>query len=225
MRVLVVEDEPDLNRLLTRTLTREGYAVDACLRGDDAPDYLRLAKYDAVVLDVLLPGQSGIEVLRGMRGRGDATPVLLLTALDGISDRVKGLDAGADDYLVKPFSFDELLARLRVLLRRGTGGAATNQASVADLTVDFDAHRVTRGGELISLTSREFAVLEFLIRNAGRVLTRDRIGQSIWNYDYEGESNVVDVYIRCLRKKLDDGRTPKLIHTVRGTGYVLEERT
>ncbi len=222
MRILIVEDEPHLNRLLQKTLTQAHYAVDACTDGSDALDYLRCAEYDAILLDILLPGKSGLEVLRELRSGGNTTPVLLLTALDGVSDRVKGLDAGADDYLVKPFSFDELLARLRVLLRRSAGGVS-NSCSVADLTVDFDAHTVTRAGKPISLTSKEFSVLECLIRNSGRVLTRDRIGQSIWNYDYEGGSNVVDVYIRCLRKKLDDGFTPKLLHTVRGSGYVLRE--
>lgn len=220
MRILVVEDEPKLNELIVKRLRMEHYSVDACLDGREAMDYLACAEYDAVVLDIMLPGASGFEVLKSIRERKDRTPVLFLTALDTIDDRVAGLDAGADDYLVKPFAFDELLARLRVMIRR-SGGHVSNVFTLADLTVDCDARQVTRGGEVISLSSREFAILEYLIRNAGKVLSRDKIGLHVWNYDYEGGSNIVDVYIRYLRKKLDEGRTPKLIHTVRGAGYVL----
>ncbi|MCD7880834.1 MAG: response regulator transcription factor [Clostridiales bacterium] len=220
MRILVVEDEPKLNELIVKRLRMEHYSVDACLDGREAMDYLACAEYDAVVLDIMLPGASGFEVLKSIRERKDRTPVLFLTALDTIDDRVAGLDAGADDYLVKPFAFDELLARLRVMIRR-SGGHVSNVFTLADLTVDCDARQVTRGGEVISLSSREFAILEYLIRNAGKVLSRDKIGLHVWNYDYEGGSNIVDVHIRYLRKKLDEGRTPKLIHTVRGAGYVL----
>ncbi|MCD7802000.1 MAG: response regulator transcription factor [Clostridiales bacterium] len=220
MRILVVEDEPKLNELIVKRLRMEHYSVDACLDGREAMDYLACAEYDAVVLDIMLPGASGFEVLKSIRERKDRTPVLFLTALDTIDDRVAGLDAGADDYLVKPFAFDELLARLRVMIRR-SGGHVSNVFTLADLTVDCDARQVTRGGEAIQLSSREFAILEYLIRNAGKVLSRDKIGLHVWNYDYEGGSNIVDVYIRYLRKKLDEGRTPKLIHTVRGAGYVL----
>ncbi|MCC8129254.1 MAG: response regulator transcription factor [Clostridiales bacterium] len=220
MRILVVEDEPKLNELIVKRLQMEHYSVDACLNGREAMDYLACAEYDAVVLDIMLPGANGFEVLKSIRAKQDRTPVLFLTALDTIDDRVAGLDAGADDYLVKPFAFDELLARLRVMIRR-SGGHVSNVFTLADLTVDCDARQVTRGGENISLSSREFAILEYLIRNAGKVLSRDKIGLHVWNYDYEGGSNIVDVYIRYLRKKLDEGRTPKLIHTVRGAGYVL----
>ncbi|MCD7733886.1 MAG: response regulator transcription factor [Clostridiales bacterium] len=220
MRILVVEDEPKLNELIVKRLRMEHYSVDACLDGREAMDYLACAEYDAVVLDIMLPGANGFEVLKSIRAKQDRTPVLFLTALDTIDDRVAGLDAGADDYLVKPFAFDELLARLRVMIRR-SGGHVSNVFTLADLTVDCDARQVTRGGEAIPLSSREFAILEYLIRNAGKVLSRDKIGLHVWNYDYEGGSNIVDVYIRYLRKKLDEGRTPKLIHTVRGAGYVL----
>lgn len=220
MRILVVEDEPKLNELIVKRLRMEHYSVDACLDGREAMDYLACAEYDAVVLDIMLPGASGFEVLKSIRAKQDRTPVLFLTALDTVDDRVAGLDAGADDYLVKPFAFDELLARLRVMIRR-SGGHVSNVFTLADLTVDCDARQVTRGGETIQLSSREFAILEYLIRNAGKVLSRDKIGLHVWNYDYEGGSNIVDVYIRYLRKKLDEGRTPKLIHTVRGVGYVL----
>ena len=220
MRILVVEDEKKLNELIVKKLKLEHYSVDACLRGDDAMDYLAGTTYDAVILDIMLPGISGLEVLKDLRGEKKSTPVLLLTAKDSIEDRVNGLDAGADDYLIKPFAFDELLARIRVLIRRNSKGV-TNVFTVADLTVDCDARTVTRGNIPISLSSKEFAVLECLIRQAGTVLNRDRISSHIWNYDYEGGSNIVDVYIRYLRKKIDDGHDVKLIHTVRGAGYVL----
>ena len=185
-------------------------------------DYLACAQYDLLVLDIMMPGISGLELLRSLRGRGDKTPVLLLTALDSIPDRVSGLDSGADDYLVKPFAFDELLARIRVLLRR-SAGSVSNVYTLADLTVDCDARTVKRGETNISLSAKEFAILEYLIRNSGIVLSRERISNHIWNYDYEGGSNIVDVYIRYLRKKIDDGFEKKLIHTVRGVGYVLRE--
>ena len=173
-----------------------------------------------MVLDIMLPGMSGLDVLRHIRRKDDRTPVLLLTAKDSIEDRVKGLDTGADDYLVKPFAFDELMARIRVMIRRGSQ-SISNVFTLADLAVDCDARTVTRGGIPITLSSKEFSVLEYMIRIAGTVLSRDKISRHIWNYDYEGGSNVVDVYIRYLRKKLDEGHTPKLIHTIRGAGYVL----
>ena len=222
MRLLVVEDEPKMNALLVKQLTDAHYTVDSCLDGSDALDYLAGAEYDALVLDIMLPGISGPEIRRRMRRAGDTTPVLLLTAKDSVEDRVGGLDSGADDYLVKPFALDELLARLRVMLRRRSG-SVSDLFRVADLEVDCAKHTVSRAGQPISLSSREFAILEYLIRNAGVVLSREKIGQHIWNYDYEGGSNVVDVYIRYLRKKLDDGFDKKLIHTVRGAGYVLRE--
>lgn len=222
MRILVVEDQPDLNALLAKQLTAAGYSVDRCHTGTDALDYLAGGEYDAVVLDIMLPGVDGLEVLRRRRTAGDKTPVLLLTARDGIEDRIRGLDSGADDYLVKPFALQELLARLRVLIRRRTD-QATDVITVGDLQVDCRGRTAARGGQVIPLSAKEFAVLEYLARHAGTVLSRERISQGVWNYDYEGGSNVVDVYIRYLRKKLDEGRTPKLIHTVRGAGYVLRE--
>lgn len=220
MRILVVEDEPELNRLLTKRLKSAGYSVDSCMDGRDALDHLPGAEYDALVLDIMLPGISGLEVLRRMRSASNTTPVLLLTARDSIEDRVIGLDAGADDYLVKPFAFDELLARLRVLLRRKSG-AVSDVITIADLVVDCAGRTAERAGRPVTLSSKEFAVLEYLARNSGVVLSREKISRHIWNYDYEGGSNVVDVYIRYLRKKLDEGFEPKLIHTVRGAGYVL----
>lgn len=222
MRVLVVEDQPEMNALLVKQLTEAHYSVDGCLNGNDALDYLAGGAYDAVVLDVMLPGVDGLEVLRRRRAAGDKTPVLLLTARDGVEDRVRGLDSGADDYLVKPFALAELLARLRVLIRRRSD-QVSDVIAVGDLRVDCAARTAARGGQNIALSAREFAVLEYLARNAGVVLSRERISQGVWNYDYEGGSNVVDVYIRYLRKKIDEGRDRRLIHTVRGVGYVLRE--
>ena len=222
MRVLVVEDQPEMNALLVKQLSDAHYSVDGCLNGNDALDYLAGGAYDAVVLDVMLPGVDGLEVLRRRRAAGDKTPVLLLTARDGVEDRVRGLDSGADDYLVKPFALAELLARLRVLIRRRSD-QVSDVIAVGDLRVDCAARTAARGGQNIALSAREFAVLEYLARNAGVVLSRERISQGVWNYDYEGGSNVVDVYIRYLRKKIDEGRDRKLIHTVRGVGYVLRE--
>lgn len=222
MRLLVVEDEKDLNNMISKRLREEHYQIDACFDGEEAENCLRLAEYDAVVLDIMLPRVDGLTVLKRLRNRGDRTPVLLLTARDAVSDRVKGLDTGADDYLVKPFAFDELLARIRVMIRRASDHVS-NRFKVADLVVDCDARAVSRGGIPVTLTSREFDVLEYLIRNRGLVLSRDKISQHLFNYDYEGASNVIDVYIRYLRKKLDDGHAEKLIHTIRGAGYTLRE--
>lgn len=222
MRILVVEDEPDLNDVIVKKLESEHYAVDYCMNGDEALNYINCAEYDAVILDIMLPGISGLQVLRKIRSQNNKTPVLLLTARDSIEDRVAGLDKGADDYLVKPFAFDELLARIRAMIRRASGHVS-NILSVTDLTMDCDYREVKRGGTPISLSSKEFAILEFMMHNKGIVLTREKISQHIWNYDYEGGSNVIDVYIRYLRKKIDEGFSQKLIHTIRGTGYVLKE--
>ena len=221
MRILVVEDEQDLNRILTKTLKAEGYSVDSCFDGVEALDYLEGAEYDAVVLDVMMPRMDGFSVLAQMRADGNETPVLFLTAKDSVPDRVHGLDTGADDYLVKPFSFDELLARLRVVTRK-RGGSATNVFTVADLTVDTASHHVARGGRTISLSAKEFALLEYMMRNAGMPLTRQMIEEHVWNYDYQGGSNVVDVYIRYLRQKIDETHHVKTLHTIRGVGYVMK---
>lgn len=221
MRILVVEDEPNLNGVIAKKLKTENYAVDSCFDGIAAEEYLAATDYDIVVLDIMLPGKNGLSVLADMRGKGDKTPVLLLTAKDGIEDRIRGLDAGADDYLVKPFAFGEMMARLRALTRRPVGHI-NNVYELADLVVDTDARTTTRDGKSISLSSKEFAVLENLIRNKGIVLSREKIEQNAWDFSFEGGSNVVDVYIRYLRKKIDDDFPVKLIHTVRGSGYVLK---
>lgn len=222
MRLMICEDEHDLNRIIKMKLSSDGYSVDSCYDGEEALDLLEFTEYDGVILDIMLPKIDGLEVLRRMRLKGDMTPVLLLTAKDSVSDKVKGLDGGANDYLVKPFSFEELTARIRAMMRKNFG-VSSNIITVADLSVDLSAHRVSRGGDEIVLSSKEFALLEYLICNKGVVLSREKIENHIWNYDYEGGTNVVDVYISYLRRKIDDGRNIKLIHTVRGSGYVLRE--
>ncbi len=221
MRLLYVEDEPALLQVTAKRLKAEGYGVDACMDGEEALDFIEMTDYDAIILDIMLPGRDGLSILRQMRAQGNHTPVLLLTARDTIADRVAGLDTGADDYLVKPFSFEELSARIRVLLRRTAQDTASGLLTAADLTMDLNTRRVTRGGQEIPLSQKEYAVLEYLLRNQGAVLTRDQIEQHVWSYDFEGGSNVVDVYIRYVRKKIDANHEPKLIHTVRGMGYVL----
>ncbi len=222
MRILVVEDEKNLNNLITEKLRDIHYGVDSCFDGEEAIDYISMVDYDVIILDVMLPKIDGFDVLKKIRKENNKTPVILLTAKSNIEDRVKGLDYGADDYLVKPFAFDELLARIRVMLRHSSENA-TNVFTVGDLTVDCDTRKVKRGDDQIKLSAREFALLEYMIRNKGKVLTRDKIEEHIWNYDYEGGTNVIDVYIRYLRKKIDDGRSLKLLHTIRGVGYVLRE--
>ncbi|MBQ6402565.1 MAG: response regulator transcription factor [Oscillospiraceae bacterium] len=222
MRILVVEDERDLNRILNKTLSAEGCSVDACFDGLEALDYLSGASYDVIVLDRMMPRMDGMELLSRLRAQGDETPVIFLTAKDAVAERVRGLDAGADDYLVKPFSFEELMARIRVVTRKHSG-STTNLFTVGDLTVDTGAHTVRRGEKNINLSTKEFALLEYMIRNKGVVLSRESIENNLWNYDYSGGSNVVDVYISYLRRKIDSGWPKKLIHTVWGVGWVLRE--
>ena len=220
MRLLVVEDEKKLNDLITKKLEKEYYGVDSCFDGEEAIRYVEGTEYDAIILDIMLPKFDGFEVIKRIRAKKNKVPILLLTARDNIDDKVKGLDYGADDYLVKPFIFKELMARIRVLLRRNSGNA-DNVITVANLKVDLDAKTVFRDGVLIKLSGREYSILEYLIRNKGKILPRERIEDHIWNYEYEGGTNVIDVYIRYLRKKIDDSYTPKLIHTIRVLGYVL----
>ena len=220
MRLLVVEDEKKLNELITKKLKKEYYGVDSCFDGEEAVRYVEGTEYDAIILDIMLPKLDGFEVIKRIRAKKNKVPILLLTARDNIDDKVKGLDYGADDYLVKPFIFEELMARIRVLLRRNSGNA-DNVVTIANLKVDLDAKTVFRDGVLIKLSGREYSILEYLIRNKGKILPRERIEDHIWNYEYEGGTNVIDVYIRYLRKKIDDNYTPKLIHTIRGLGYVL----
>ena len=222
MRILVVEDERDLNRIIVKRLTAAGYAADACFDGAEALDYLAGADYDAAIFDVMMPRMDGFTAVRRMREDGDRTPVLFLTARDAVADRVEGLDLGANDYLIKPFSFDELLARVRVMTRK-SAGAATSVYVCGDLSLDEAAHKVTRAGRAIDLSAREFAVLSCLIRAKGGVVSREALENSVWNYDWEGGTNVVDVYISYLRRKIDAGFEKKLLHTVRGVGWALRE--
>jgi DNA-binding response OmpR family regulator len=222
MAVLVVEDERRVRSFLERGLTEEGYAVRASEDGAGAEAVLDAGGVDLVLLDWMLPGASGLELLRRWRGRGDVTPVIVLTARDAVDDRVAALDAGADDYLVKPFHFEELLARVRSVLRRASSRASP-VLSCADLVLDPVARRVTRGGREVRLTAREFALLQFLLQHAGEVVSRTRIAAAVWDHDFDTFSNVVEVYIRYLRGKLDEPSGRPLIHTVRGAGYVLRE--
>lgn len=221
MRILLAEDEKSLNRIITKQLKAAGYSVDSCFDGGEAYDLITSTDYDAAVFDVIMPIMNGFELVKKIRAHGIDTPVLFLTARDSIEDRVTGLDIGADDYLIKPFSFDELSARLRVMTRKKYGGK-TGIISVGDLTVDTSARRVERAGREISLSAKEYELLQYLVMNKGVVLSREKIEDHIWNYDYEGGTNVVDVYIRYLRKKIDEGEDIKLIHTVRGAGYVIK---
>ena len=222
MRILVVEDERELNLLLQKVLKKAGYTVDGCHDGEDAQLHLLGAEYDGILLDVMMPGKDGYTLVRELREQGVDTPVLFLTARDSVSDRVKGLDLGADDYLVKPFDFDELLARIRAMTRKHAG-QRTNLFTAGDLTLDAAQRRVTRGGEEIALLPKEFSILEYLLRNKEKVLSREQIEDRIWNYEYSGSSNNVDGYMSRLRKKIDEGRDQKLIHTVKGIGWVIRE--
>ncbi|MBS5151171.1 MAG: response regulator transcription factor [Butyricicoccus pullicaecorum] len=222
MRILVAEDERDMNALVCRTLARAGYSVDGCFDGLEAMDYLAGAEYDCLILDVMMPKLDGHALVRRIRAQGNAVPVIFLTARDSIQDRITGLDLGADDYLVKPFDFDELLARIRAVTRK-YGTQKTSVLTLADLTVDTSGHTVTRGGTAIKLSAKEYAILEYLMQHQGTVVSRTQLENHVWNYDYEGGSNVVDVYITYLRKKLDGGFDKKLLHTVRGSGWVIRE--
>ncbi|GIW01645.1 response regulator transcription factor [Roseiflexus sp.] len=219
MRVLIVEDERAIAGYIKRGLEEQGYAVDVAYDGREALDWLDAAPFDLVILDLMLPQIDGLTVCRELRARGFRMPVLMLTARDSIDDRVRGLDSGADDYLVKPFAIQELLARLRALVRRSTDAPKTPVLHIADLMLDTATRRVSRGGKHIELTAKEYAVLECLMRASGRVLTRTMIAEHVWNYDAFNQSNVIDVYIRNLRRKIDDPFPVKLIQTVRGAGY------
>jgi two-component system response regulator MprA len=220
MRILVVDDDPQIVSVLRRGLAFEGYTVETAENGEKALAAARQTPPDLVVLDIMMPGLDGIEVAKRLR-QGSDVPVLLLTAKGAVTDKVAGLDAGADDYLVKPFAFDELLARVRALLRR----RQPQDASIlqfADLIVNTATREVQRGGEIAQLTTREYELLLFFLRNPRQVLTRDMIYERVWGYDFGGESNIIDVYIRYLREKLERDGRPRLIHTVRGAGYVLK---
>jgi DNA-binding response OmpR family regulator len=221
MRILLVEDEVKMARALRRGLEQEGHAIDVSSDGNDGLSKALEYDYDAVVLDVMLPGRDGFSICRELRASGKWSPVLMLTARDSVDDRIRGLDAGADDYLVKPFAFGELLARLRALVRRGPSERPP-VISVGDVELDPAAHTVTRAGRTVDLSAREFALLEFLMRHPGEVLSRTRILEQVWDYSYSGFSNVVDVYVAYLRRKLERPFGRPLIRTVRGVGYALD---
>ena len=219
--ILIAEDEADIRNILRLYLESENYEVLEAADGESAVAAVRNGSPDLVILDIMMPKRNGLQVVEQLRRQGDHTPVLFLTARDSIDDRVTGLDAGADDYLVKPFAFDELLARLRVMTRK-RGGERSNLFTIDDLTLDIRSKRVERGGVELKLSAKEYALLEYLIRNKGVVLSRIQIEENIWGFDYEGSSNIVDVYIRYLRRKIDKDHPTKLIHTIRGSGYVLK---
>ena len=222
MKILLAEDEVSLNGIIAKRLKKENFTVDAVFDGEEALDYLAYSDYDIVLLDIMMPKKTGLDVLKEMRAAGNETPVLILTAKDSVEDRVKGLDMGADDYVTKPFAFEELLARIRVLLRK-KAGRSTNQLTAGDLILDLNSRKVTRAGTDIKLSSKEFSLLECFLLNKDIVLSRQKLETLVWGYDYSGASNMIDVYVRYLRKKIDEPFDKKLIHTVRGTGYVLRE--
>ncbi len=222
MKLLIVEDEKRLCQTVAKHLKDEGYTVDMCYDGSDALDYINGTEYDAVILDIMLPGIDGISVLKKIRAKKLNTPVLLLTARSSVEDKVAGLDSGADDYLTKPFALDELSARIRVMIRRSGVERVDNTITAGPLTLDTEKKIAVREGKEIKLTAKEYSILEYLMHNKGIVLSRDKIMHHIWNYDYEGGSNIIDVYIRTLRNKVDAGFDQKLIQTVRGMGYVIK---
>lgn len=224
MRILVVEDEKKIATFVQRGLKECGFVVDVVHRGDEALDIILDHPFDAVVLDIMLPGRDGLSILRVLRERANCVPVLVLTARGEISERVEGLNLGADDYLAKPFSIDELVARVRALIRRNSG-ETLHRYRVNDLTLDLATRAVRRGSRRIDLTAREFSVLECLMRSPGRVFTRTQLCQHVWEYHFDPESNLVDVYIQRLRRKVDDGEPVKLIQTVRGAGYRIGDTT
>lgn len=225
MKLLVVEDEPNIGSYLKQGLVEAGFVVDLLDNGVDALHHALTEAYDLVVLDVMLPGLTGWQILAGIRKAGKDVPVLFLTARDEVDDRVRGLELGADDYLVKPFAFSELLARVRTLLRRGSKVKDSEVLTAGDLELDLLRRRVTRGGQRIDLTVKEFALLELLLRRQGEVLPRSLIASQVWDMNFDSDTNVIDVAVRRLRAKVDDGYEQKLIHTARGMGYVLEAPT
>ena len=221
MKILIAEDELQLLKILTRRLKQEGFIVDTAKDGKICLYLINTYEYDCIILDIMLPFIDGLSILQSLRAKKINTPVLLLTAKNSISDRVKGLEMGADDYLTKPFSFEELIARVRVLLRRESK-KIVSELCLADLSLNLVTREVKRNGKIIELTSKEYSLLEYLLRNKDRVLTKAQIAENIWNYDFEYDSNIVEVYIKYLRRKMDENFKEKLIHNIRGIGYVLK---
>jgi heavy metal response regulator len=222
MRILIVEDEKKVAGFIKKGLEEETYAVDVACDGEEGLHLGSEGQYDLIILDIMLPKINGLEILSQLRTQGKDIPILLLTAKDAVDDRVTGLNKGADDYLTKPFAFSELLARVRVLLRRGKAEVKTI-LQIADLTLDLVSHKVNRGGDEIELTGKEYSLLEYFIRNQEKVLTRTMIAEHVWDYNFDTFTNVIDVYINHLRNKIDKGRQGKLLHTLRGVGYIMKE--
>ncbi len=223
-RILIVEDEKKISALIRKGLEEEKYTVEEAVDGEKGEQLIERNRYDLIILDIMMPKKDGLEVLNSIRAQGNETPVLMLTAKSTVDDRVKGLDFGADDYLVKPFAITELLARVRSLLRRKKGAEkSATMLTIGDLTLDLVSHKAVRGGKMIDLTSKEFALLEYFIRNRNKTLNRSTITEHIWNYNFDTGTNIIDVYINHLRTKIDGGFGKKLLHTVRGVGYVMKE--
>ena len=222
MKILVVEDEKDLNRVITKHLKKNNYSVDSCFDGEQALDYVLYGEYDLIITDIMMPKVDGYQFIKQLRNKKNTTPVIMLTAKDRLDDKVLGLDSGADDYIVKPFEFAELLARIRVLMRRNYG-FTTNIIQVDDVVLDISKKLVTRSGKSITLTGKEYEVLEYLFKNKQGIISREQILNHVWDYDYEGASNIVDVIIKNIRKKLDVGSKKPIIHTKRGLGYFVKE--
>ena len=221
MKILVVEDERDLNRIITKHLKKNNYSVDSCFDGQEALDFISYSEYDLIITDIMMPNVDGYEFIDKLRANKNNTPVIMLTAKDTLEDKIVGLDSGADDYIVKPFEFDELLARIRVLMRRNYG-LATNIIQIEEVTLDLAKKQVTKSSEIIDLTGKEYEVLEYLMKNKGSILSRDQILNHVWDYEYEGASNIVDVIIKNIRKKLDRGEGNTIIYTKRGLGYFVK---
>lgn len=221
MKILVVEDERDLNRIITKHLKKNNYSVDSCFDGQEALDFISYSEYDLIITDIMMPNVDGYEFIDKLRANKNNTPVIMLTAKDTLEDKIVGLDSGADDYIVKPFEFDELLARIRVLMRRNYG-LATNIIQIEEVTLDLAKKQVAKSGEIIDLTGKEYEVLEYLMKNKGSILSRDQILNHVWDYEYEGASNIVDVIIKNIRKKLDRGEGNIIIYTKRGLGYFVK---
>ena len=221
MKILVVEDERDLNRIITKHLKKNNYSVDSCFDGQEALDFISYSEYDLIITDIMMPNVDGYEFIDKLRANKNNTPVIMLTAKDTLEDKIVGLDSGADDYIVKPFEFDELLARIRVLMRRNYG-LATNIIQIEEVTLDLAKKQVAKSGEIIDLTGKEYEVLEYLMKNKGSILSRDQILNHVWDYDYEGASNIVAGVITNIRKKLDRGEGNTIIYTKRGLGYFVK---
>lgn len=221
MKILVIEDERDLNRIITKHLKKNNYSVDSCFDGQEALDFISYSEYDLIITDIMMPNVDGYEFIDKLRANKNNTPVIMLTAKDTLEDKIMGLDSGTDDYIVKPFEFDELLARIRVLMRRNYG-LATNIIQIEEVTLDLAKKQVAKSGEIIDLTGKEYEVLEYLMKNKGSILSRDQILNHVWDYEYEGASNIVDVIIKNIRKKLDRGEGNTIIYTKRGLGYFVK---